>query len=504
MTATVPAASLLGARGRPVTVEVHVANGLPGFTIVGQPDEACREARDRVRAALLSSGLPWSQQRVTVNLAPSGQRKAGAGLDLPIAIALLVALDALPTKAVEGHAFLGELGLDGTVRRVEGIVPLAAVLGRRTVVVPAECVREARLVATGVVRGAQTLAGCVAALLGREPWADAPDPVRSAPIWPPPDLAEVRGQHLGRQALEVAAAGGHHLLLVGPPGSGKSMLAQRLPGVLPALDPDTALEVTMVHSAAGVPLPAEGLVTRPPFRAPHHTASVVALVGGGTANLRPGEASIAHGGILFLDELGEFQTKALDGLREPLEEGVIRVTRARASVDFPARFLLVGAMNPCPCGQSGQPGACSCGESVRARYLRRLSGPLLDRFDLRLEVQRPEVDELLGLPSGEPTAAVAERVVAARARAAERGPWLNGQVPGHLLDDVAPLATAARAILRRELVAGRLTGRGLHRVRRVARTVADLTGGGEIVDEEHVSLALALRVDPLDRVRRVA
>jgi magnesium chelatase family protein len=281
------------------------------------------------------------------------------------------------------------------------------------------------------------------------------------------------------------------------------MLAQRLPALLPGLERAVALETTMIHSAAGLPLPG-GLVSRPPLRAPHHTASLVAMVGGGTASMRPGEVSLANGGVLFLDELGEFQPAVLDGLRQPLEEGVVRVTRARASVQFPARFQLVAAMNPCPCGAGGQPGACRCGEATRFRYLRRVSGPLLDRFDLRLEVARPGVDDLLGLPAGESSAAVAARVRAVREISAARGYQLSSDIPGPLLDEVAPLTSAARAVLRRELESDRLSGRGLHRVRRVARTLADLHECHGAIDEEWVITALNLRIDPLEQARRAA
>ena len=413
---------------------------------------------------------------------PKGpQGRLGSSLDLAIAVGVLVATNQLPPSCTDGLSFCGELGLNGSLRHVPGMIALADATAPLGMVVPLCDVREAALVRGDEAHGVSSLADLTEILRDRTEWPAMPPPGALPPLPDTPDLADVKGQPVGRHALEVAAAGRHHLLMVGPPGSGKTMLAERLPGLLPPLTLEESLTVTRVHSAAGCVLSDGALVSQPPFRAPHHRASIVALVGGGSWSLRPGEISLATHGVLFLDEMGEFPVTALEALRQPLEEGVIRVSRAGGTVTFPARFLLVAAMNPCPCGEGVFPGSCRCSDAERARYTRRLSAPLLDRFDLVVPLSRPDPAALLDAAPGGSTAASAARVAAARQMAAARPAGRE-----------APMHPDAARLLALKLRDGALTARGLHKVSRVARTVADLMGV-ERVSEEHVSDALCLR-----------
>lgn len=503
--------SLVGVQGHLVEVEVDLAQGLPGLTLIGLPDASLQEARDRIRAAVVNSGQSWPARRITVGLSPASLPKRGSGFDLAIAAAVLAAAGAVPADALAGRVLLGELGLDGRVRPVRGVLPavLAAIAaGVDRVVVAAANAAEAALVPGVAVDGVVSLAGLVALLRGEAlavedagaatvpPAVDTGSPGRGREL----DLADVLGQPEGRRAVEVAAAGGHHLFLYGPPGAGKTMLAERLPGVLPPLDRDSALEVTAVHSVAGTLPPGCPLMSVPPYCGPHHTATVAALIGGGSGLARPGAASLAHRGVLFLDEAPEFAPGALDALRQPLESGEVVISRAGGTARYPARFTLVLAANPCPCANAtGSPSQCTCTANARRRYLGRLSGPLLDRVDLRVRLLPVGRHELLADRNlVEPSATVAIRVASARERATARlsgTPWrIGSEVPGRELRGRFTPTREGRAVLERQLLGGQLSARGLDRVLRVAWTVADLDGADR-PDAAHVQEALLLRME---------
>ena len=500
---------VLGVDGHVVEVEAHVYQGVVGFTVVGLADKAVGEARDRARSALLNSGLPWPGLRVTIGLSPAWLPKRGPTLDLPVALALAVSQGALPPDAVADVVFVGELGLDGRIRPVRGA--LVAALAARdagvgALVVPAGNLREAELVPDLDVAGFHTLAGLVAQLRGDPPpdvelaaQLDARTGALGCAAPPAPDLRDVRGQLAARAALELAAAGGHHVAMSGPPGIGKTMLAERLPGLLPLLDERAALEVTAVHSVAGT-LGAGELIRVPPFVAPHHTATFAAMVGGGSGMPRIGQVSLAHHGVLFLDEAPEFDSGAMEALRQPLEAGYVVVARSAFTVRYPARFQLVLAMNQCPCGRddSGRVGAgqrCVCTSAQRRRYLARVSGPLLDRVDVRVALLRPSAAELAD-DVVESTEVVAARVLAARERAARRyagTPYrLNGDVPGPVLRRRFPLTGDVALPVEQALSRGLLSARGADRVVRVAWTVADLAGHDRPTLSD-VGMALACR-----------